>query len=305
MKLKLLALYLSISLSSHFASNLRADYITKDAGTGSGDFFSIIASPVAAALAGCGGAHINDVNAMDLNPAGIARIRGREFYFSHVLWFDEMNFSEVKFGGAATKKISAGICVKRIAFSDFILDDRGYGKDTLYYQDLQISAGAGYRLDKLTSAGVCIKYLSEKIYTVSGSGFAIDAGIIRKRSDKITYGASILNFLGRMNYPSYSEEMRWNLKLSGTMKLDSLKVMADVNNYISAAGFNFEPAVGAEFKTLYPVYLRAGARGNASDLTNAKFALGVGFDAGKFAIDYAAELLPLGITHRAGLGMKF
>ncbi len=304
------------------------EVVPGNAGVSSGIFWTINMNPVSVRTAGAGSSSIISGGGssrnrdFENNPASIAfppLERGVDFIISK--WFEGLYFNGVM-GSFPSDFILAGSCIgvsfRRFATEDYILDSRGFGIDKFGYEDISFGMVFGFNFLRKKYAGVGVKYLGEKIYTLSGSGVAFDWGVAGDLGSDIYAGLSCLNFPGFIKYNSnweYTGYLKSNLKLSVSYipsfsSRINPRFFADVNNYfVSSSGmvFEHELAVGAEIEPYDFMVIGAGIKGNPliyRDLASLNFSFGIGFSLkDKYRLNYAAEILPLGDVHHLSVSL--
>ncbi len=157
---------------------------------------------VGAPAVGMGGAFVSladDATALFWNPAGTARLEQYEAVILHIDWIAETNFD---FAGLVLPLGSFGTL--GFSFTSLSMDDmkvrsvekpEGTGE---FFSAADIAVGITYsrKLSDRFSIGFTAKYVQQKIWHMSASAFALDAGTIFKTDllGGMTIGASISNF---------------------------------------------------------------------------------------------------------------
>ncbi len=178
--------------------NLNAQSVSKS-GTTAASFLEI---PVGASAIGMGGAYVsiaNDATALYWNPSGISNHNNYEVTFNHTLWIAETNFD---FFGLIIPLGALGNI--GVSFTSLSMDDmkvrtvekpEGTGE---FFSAGDIAVGISYarNLTDRFSIGFTAKYIQQKIWHMSASAFAIDAGTIFKTDlfGGMVIGATIYNF---------------------------------------------------------------------------------------------------------------
>ncbi len=158
--------------------------------------------PVGARAAGMGGAFVsvvNDASALYWNVAGLARLEKNEIIGIHTRWIGETSYDfaglVIPFGQTGTFGVS---------FTSLSMDDMmvrtvekpdGTGE---YFSAGDISIGVSYAftLTERFAIGFTAKYIQQKIWHMTASAFAIDAGTTFRTDllGGLVIGASISNF---------------------------------------------------------------------------------------------------------------
>jgi len=167
-------------------------------GTSGAQFLQL---PVGARSEAMGGAIIglaDDASALFWNPAGIVHIKNMQTHFSYMNWFDLFDFS------AASAVYNAGdigsFGVSMIMFStnkmEITTEQQPNGTGRFFDAgDLALGISyAKYLTDKF-SVGITAKYINQRIWNETASGFAFDVGTQYKLDfNNLTIAMSMTNF---------------------------------------------------------------------------------------------------------------
>lgn len=160
---------------------------------------------VSARSIGMGGAFVsvaNDVSAIYLNPAGLARVYGSEAMFTHTEWIANTTYD---FGAIALniRNVGAlGLMVSSFSSGDMPVTtvEQPDGTGELFSTN-DIALGLAYARNLTTnfSIGFTGKYIHQRIWHMSSSAMAIDVGLLFKTPFwGLNLGASIRNFGAKM-----------------------------------------------------------------------------------------------------------
>lgn len=178
--------------------NLFAQNVSKT-GTTAASFLEI---GVGASAIGIGGAFVSvadNATALYWNPGGIAEIQNYEVVIAHTDWIAETNFD---FAGLVLPLGSfgtVGFSITLLSMDDMkvtTVEKPGGTGEFFNASDIAIGATYARKLTDRFSIGLTVKYIEQRIWHMSASAFAIDAGT-KFKTDLIgglTIGASILNF---------------------------------------------------------------------------------------------------------------
>lgn len=230
-------------------------------GSTAAPFLNIGVGPRAIGMGGAFIATANDVSALYWNPAGASRMESNGAMFTHIAWFADITYN---WAGAMLYTEGLGTIGLNIGYLDYgdmevttLREPEGTG-EFFTPHDLFISLTYAYNLTELFSIGGSVKYINQKIWNSTASGFAVDLGVLFL-SDiyGLRIGATITNF--------------------GTdMQLDGkdLLIQHDINSQI----YGNNDQILAKLRTdLYPLPLtfRVGLAIDPIDIENHKLTMGV------------------------------
>lgn len=138
----------------------------------------------------------NDVSATYWNPAGLAKIDGSNLMFTHNKWLQDITneFVAVNFQvgsnvfGLSLMTSTVGGIERRV-----IASDEPLGEINAHNLLFGLSYARNVRSD--LSIGATVKFLYEKIYVESSSGFAVDlGGLYQTPVSGLSLGLSLQNF---------------------------------------------------------------------------------------------------------------
>ncbi len=242
------------------------------------------------------------------NPAGLADLKKTHLTFTHTEWLQSISndFTAIAFpalgGGAGLSVYTNRIddIERRVIPSE---DPLG----TVDATDFAASASFARTLSDKISAGATIKYLYEKIYLESASGFAFDFGIqARPTSGALRLGVVIQN-LGSVNELA-NESIR--LPLTGRFgaaysvempRLDGVVVVTAEG--VKIRDTDFRAGFGLELDVRQRVALRVGYQ---SGVEERSISAGLGLHMSRFNLDYGYTPFSsnLGDTHRFSIGVE-
>jgi flagellar motor protein MotB len=199
------------------------------------------------------------------NPAGIAAATCFEAQFSHINWFQSINyeylafvapspvFDNAKIGLALAMFLPGGIIKTNslISFDPSYLD--GYSaasqfNDKFYPYDLSVILGYGIDISPSFSVGIRLKYISQNINSYSGSNETADIGLLYKydlEGNNLGFGVDLENLeWSRISLytESFDSPIICNAGISDSIKLLSgtflaaaqVKIPSDYDNEYSA-----------------------------------------------------------------------
>lgn len=160
-----------------------------------------------AGLHSLGTSMVTGVEAMRLNPAGVARFDGTQVRlgYANYLQGTDISMQAIGVSSKAGKNGSLGFSVMSLDFGDVAITTTDQPDGTGALLNLSfINVGLTYshRFENKVSVGVTLRGVSEASSDVSSFGFAIDAGVhyVTGEKDKFKFGLSLRNVGSRMTY---------------------------------------------------------------------------------------------------------
>jgi len=285
---------------------------TKLAGTTSAEFLKLSYGTRPSSLGETYVAIANDSSAIFWNPAGLSLVTWNELLASYNSWIQDIKIGSLSYAmpfgqtgsiGLGIMYLNSGSITKREETKD---DAGSYDvKNTGY------CVGYGSEFFQNISLGISLKYLSEKIDSESGTGFAADLGglyMTQINALPLNFGVSLLNLGGSMG-PGDKSDLPKNLKVGFSLKLFEEKVTVNTEldyPFISdmTAGMGFEYMLSEIF------VLRFGYKLFRDDLTGIEpltFGFGIVYSQRQdFIFDYAfSNVGDLGYSNKASAGVRF
>ncbi len=184
-----------------FSSQNYAQGVTKT-GTTAGSFLAIDVGPRATAMGGAYVSVANDVTAMYWNPAGITKLNDFEATFTNTQWIADLSFNYAGLVLALEDFGFIGINATFLTMDDMerttISDPDGTGE---FFDAGMYAIGLSYarNLTEQFSIGFNVKYINERYYHSSASGFALDVGALFNTGfNGLNLGMSIANYGTKM-----------------------------------------------------------------------------------------------------------
>ena len=313
-------------------------------GTTAAAFLEIGVGPRAQAMVGAFTAITQDATSMYWNSAGIGKIKGLETTFSHIDWILDTNFD---YFGIATSinetfSVGANITIFSVGEQPVRTVELVNGTGEFYTaQDLAIGVSFALNLTDRFTFGINSKFINQRIWNSSTSGFAIDVGglyltqfkglqlgfnISNFGTDMQISGRDLLNVVdpdvindGVDNIPVNYETGTFTLPLLFRFGIAYEIILNSISSEITFAVDLLKPNndkesinVGMEYLILNTIALRAGYRGLFLDGTTGGASFGLGLilspSRSKFEVivDYAyVDLGLLNSVHNFGLNLRF
>jgi len=263
-----------------------------------------------AGMAGTGAASAFGPQAITLNPAAGAATHGFAAVASYAKWVLDTHHQSLFVGrgfsalciGAGVSSFSAGQFEYRIKPTE---DPIGTFTPTDFTAYLNLARPIG----QMVQAGLTLRYFYSRVCDSDAEGLGIDGGVRVTPIERLTVGASVVDFGKTM---TYYREVFWlptRARLGASYDFIPLEFGGRGRVTFAADGSYFVyskipgAAAGIEFAWSEVVMLRGGYD-FLSDANHLNF--GLGLRAGVFRFDYsfAAMGLDLGGAHRVSLGLS-
>ena len=287
------------------AGPVRAD---TDNGTVSGAFLRLPTSASGAGMAEAGVAVTAGSQAIFVNPAGLASVKGGYASFSHALWADTLTFDVLSAAFNTPYGGVAGIGLRSLSYGKMdALDNKGDPAGSISPRDLAVDAGWGADLGSGLAAGFSLRYINSRIKR-SATAYAADAGVTQ-RVGRTFFGAALQNAGTGLKFGDESYPLPLNLKLG--VGLPYGRSLLGAFDFNLTSGCNPWVALGGKYTSFLrdglALVLRAGyntASGDTGGING--FALGFGLSLPDMAFDYSLRTMgQLGPTHHIGISYKW
>lgn len=297
--------------------------------------------PRAVAMGGAFTATSNDITAAYWNPGGLSEIGGSEAFFNHANWFADINIDYAAFASTIADFGTVGAFVSVLSTEKMMVrtEDKPEGTGEMFkYGSMVIGLSYAKSLTDQFSIGFNAKYITEDIWHMNATGFALDIGTLYKMNilNEVRIAASISNFGTKMRLEGRDildmkqvgtgagNLIRSNIEME-SFDLPLLFRFGLANDIIKSESSRLTLAVdaihpndhteyintGMEYSWNEMVSLRAGYNSLFEQNTEKGLTLGVGFnyralDALNIRFDYAYEdMHRLTEVHYFGIGVKF
>jgi len=265
-------------------------------GTTGANFLKIGVGARAAAMGDAFTAVADDSTSLYWNPAGLARVQGRELSAMYNVWFEGIGQGYVSVGfpllggtmALGTNYVSMGDLEGR--------DESGNLTEPFQASDLGISAGFAGRLGRFLF-GLSGGMVRSTIDTDTKSAFLGTVGGLFEINQSFSVGVVAQNLGTKLG----EDSLPLILKAGLALELGSFCLAADIGK---SQDTDLYYCVGIESWIGSVVALRAGYRTGRD--VGPGWTAGLGFKMGEFALDYAyVPYGDLGNTHRISLGIGF
>jgi hypothetical protein len=278
----------------------------ENAGTTAANFLSIGSS---ARVLGMGGATLglgDDLGASAWNPAAAGWLNGYEGALAHAALpsrsTQEWGAVGGRIGASRSRWAVAGLYQGEGSLEG--RDVTGASTGSFSVSSMAFGATLAQQIGTNLTLGVAAKVVSEKLATVSGSGFTFDAGLLA-HAGPFGFGVAAQNLGGHMGYggATYPFPSSYGAGVAYSHPGSGVRVAVDAN---LPSAYHPDLRVGAEWLHRGLLALRVGYRKelvrDADPLNGPTF--GVGARAGSMWIDYA-YLLSVNGTGQHRMGLRF
>jgi len=279
-----------------------------DNGTVSGAFLRLPPSAAGAGMGEAGVAVTAGSQAIFINPAGLASVKGAFVSFSHAAWADSLTFNTLSAAVNTPYGGVAGVGLRYLSYGKMdAVDNTGAPAGSLTPRDVAAEGAWAADLGDGLAAGFSLKYINSRIKR-SASAYAADAGVTQ-RIGRAFFGAALQNLGSGLKFGEETYPLPLNLKLGvGLPYGRNLLGVFDVN---VTRGSNPWMAFGGKYTSMLrdglALVLRAGyntASGDTGGING--LALGFGVSLPDMAFDYSLRTMgDLGPTHHIGVSFKW
>ena len=194
-------IFLAISALSYPVFGQSLESVSKVATTAA----SFLEIGVGSRAIGMGGAFVavaDDATALYWNSAGIARLKKSEMVFIHTKWIADINYNYLGSAFPLGNAGVIGISITSLSTDEMLVRtvDMPEGTGEKFgVGDLAFGVAFARNLTDRFSIGVNTKYIQQKIWNMSATGFAMDIGtLFTTQFNGMKIGMSVSNFGGKM-----------------------------------------------------------------------------------------------------------
>lgn len=197
MKKYLLTLILLITVQISFAQN-------PNLGASGAQFLQI---PIGARAEAMGGAIIgltDDASSVFWNPAGIVKVKNFQAFFSYIDWFNmfDVNAASLVYNAGDAGSFAASMIVFSTGKMEITTETEPNGTGRFFDAgDLALGVSYARYLTDRFNVGVTVKYVHQRIWNETASGFAFDIGTQYLLDfQNLTIAMSMTNFGSDLKY---------------------------------------------------------------------------------------------------------
>lgn len=303
--------YLALCFALGLALPLAAGQENFNAGSQAAPWLKLSNNARSTAMGEAGVALADDVNASDVNPAGLAQLQSQEVAFMHHAYVLDSAVEHVAYGLKPMENLGASISLDYLNFGKV---DK-YRVDTATNQlvsdgsfnpsGMHLDLGAGYSFGSV-SAGLNAKWVSQSFDGSGSSTVGADLGVLWRQGETgLSLGLAEQNLGGQLDGANLPMSTRAGAAYRQAVGAKDMATLAADANIPSAQASATSFGAGLEYAghDLYAV--RAGYKlvgnGGASGFT-----VGGGVKVSIVNLDYAFNAVgDLGNTHQVSALLKF
>lgn len=219
-------------------------------------FLSITSGARASAMGGAYVAIANDGSSMFWNPGGMAQLENSTVTFSNMNWFLDSQIQDASVVLSTENAGNFALSVRSLNYGDIevttIQNPEGTG-EIFTPTDLSVALSYSSYVTDQFSLGANVKFVQQKIWNESATGFAVDLGMLYRTNFKnLRIGMSIMNFGSDM-----------------TMSGDDLRQAIDIDKGINGNNDRLEGYLGVDSWPM-PLLFKVGLAIDALDIQNHK-----------------------------------
>lgn len=167
-------------------------------GTSGAQFLQLPVGARAEAMGGAFTGLADDASALFWNPAGMVHAKSIQTHFSYMNWFDLFDFSAASlvYNAGDLGSFGASLIVFRTDKMEITTEQQPNGTGRFFDAgDLALGVSYAKYLTDRFSVGITAKYISQRIWNETASGFAFDIGTQYKLDfNNLTIAMSMTNF---------------------------------------------------------------------------------------------------------------
>jgi len=268
-------------------------------GTTAANFLKLGVGARAAALGDAFTVIVDDSTSLYWNPAGLIRIKERQFSATYNTWFAGINQGYLAMSFPLSREGIVAGGVNYVDMGDFDgRDEAGNPTGTFTASALNYHLGYANRAGEKFIWGISAGVVQDTIADDIKSTYAANLGLIFKSSDSLSLGLALQNIGGQLG----GDPLPFLAKIGMAYTWKSLLLVLDIAKPTDNDDVYY--CTGIEWRIRDGIALRIGYKTNQD--VGEGLTAGFGFDKGKIRFDYAyVPYGELGDTHKISLGMNF
>ena len=276
-------------------------------GTRSNLFLKLDVSPRVSGMGSVFTGIANDENSLLYNTAGLAKPLMSGVSLNHTQWFEDIRIENLLFLYKLGYDLGMGIGISYLGMPVIhgMSDDGQPTNDDINVSSSVIQLGVGYEVYNNILLGVGLKYFNDNLAGISGTGVALDAGLLFETIFRgLNFGVSVQNVGGNYKYDFFNEKIPMNVRTGVAYKIPGQDLRFGLD-LVKSVDQDYQVNLGGEYVIEKYVVIRLGNQAISGQLLSPTFGLGVNVE-DKYLIDYTfANHETLGSTHRAGITFRF
>jgi len=232
---------------------------------------------------------VDDATAAYWNPAGLLESSKTAVNFTHNKWLQDIRheFFSVAFPWAK-QYFALSVSYNSVGEIEYRTGPTSEPLATVSAHDLAVGLSYSRRISSKIAAGTSVKFVHEKIYLDTSSGFAMDIGMkFDPNFSGISFGAAVKNIGNMSKMRNEQIDLPTQLQIGAawcrslTTVLSDIIIAADyVNDEFEQSYYNF----GTELVIQKILALRMGYQ---LGYDTKDISAGIGFKFGRYSLDYA------------------
>jgi hypothetical protein len=216
-----------------FATIITLNAQNPNLGTSGAQFLQIPIGARAEAMGGAVVGYIDDASSVFWNPAGIAKVKNVQVFFSYMDWFSLFNHSAASlvytnedFGSIAGSLIMFNTSDMEITTE---LEPNGTNR---YFDASDMAIGVTYAcfLTDKFNVGVTVKYIYQQIWNETADGFAFDIGTQYTLDfQNLTIAMSMTNFGGDLRFEGSDLDVNYYRDLYPQARITPAQLTTEAN----------------------------------------------------------------------------
>jgi len=183
-------------------------------GSASADFLNIGVGGRATGMGGAYTAAADDISSSYWNPAGLSGIESAEIGFSHISWYQDVNYEHLGAARRFGERLVLGVSASYLSYGSiqgYDINDLPTGEIASTY-NLAAGVSMGYELFDNVSAGLTVKYIAISLAGTGASAIAADLGLKVDLIDKASVGIAVTNIGQKLKFESVEEDLPLNIR---------------------------------------------------------------------------------------------
>ncbi|MFQ6113178.1 MAG: PorV/PorQ family protein [bacterium] len=243
------------------------------------------------------------------NPAGLTFISGPQLAFTHTEWIQDISNDFLGFAFPAFRgAIGLSFYSNNVDGIERRVIPSAEPLGTVKAHDIAFGISYGHAFNSSLSGGFTVKYLYEKIFTESTSGFAFDFGVNFLPFDnnlRLALVAQNIGSMGKLREESIDLPRTIRVGVAYLVEIEAMGgAILLAADGVRVSGTDFRGNFGAEFQLKQLLAFRFGYQ---TGFQQKSVSGGFGLNLKRYHLDYGFTPFDsnLGDTHRFSIGLNF